>query len=143
MQNQELDALNELLKGLYMGIHAYDRFIEKAKNMGLKQKLQTIQREIREQTLIIIERIQDLDGTPIENEGILGAVQNYLVQLKVANKDDQIIKKAIEGEHLGIGMAEKTVRGHLSPESEQAVHKVLEQDRRHVQELRKLVEKML
>lgn len=139
MQNEELSALNELLKGLYMGIHAYDHFIEKAKGIELKQKFQAIQHEIREQALCIIERIQDLGGMPIESEGIVGSIQSYIVKLRIPDEDEQIVQKAIEGEQLGIGMTEKTVRGDLSAESEQIVRRVLNQDREHVRKLQEMI----
>lgn len=139
MKNEEIAALNELLKGLYMGIHAYDHFMEKAKDSDLKQKFQTIQYEIREQALRIVERVQDLGGTPVETAGLIGAFQDYLVKLRVPNEDGQIIQKAIEGEQLGIEMTEKMVRGDLSAESERVVREVLDQDRSHVDKLRAMI----
>ncbi|MCO7127407.1 PA2169 family four-helix-bundle protein [Sporolactobacillus shoreicorticis] len=139
MKNEELTALNGLLKGLYMGIHAYDHFMENAKNHDLKQTFQTIQHEIREQALRVVERIQNLGGTPIEDAGWIGAFQDYLVKLRVPHEDEQIIQKAIEGEQLGIEMTEKTVRGNLSAESERVVRELLNQDRTHVRQLKAMI----
>lgn len=138
-EQAEIRALNEWLKGQYMGLHAYDHFIEKLKDESVKREFQRIHQDLQRQASDIADRIRQLGGEPVTSEGILGAVQSYIASWRIAPCSDEIIKKALEGEQLGIEMTEKTVRGELSASSLALARRILDEDRRHVETLQRLL----
>lgn len=139
VEKEEIRALNEWLKGQYMGLHAYDHFIEKLKDESVKREFQRIHQELEQQAGEIADRIRQLGGEPVTSEGILGAVQSYIASWRIAPRSDEIIKKALEGEQLGIEMTEKTVCGDLSASSLALARRILDEDRRHVETLQRLL----
>ncbi|MCL1631523.1 PA2169 family four-helix-bundle protein [Sporolactobacillus sp. CPB3-1] len=138
VNGEEITALNDLLKGLYMGIHAYERFLVKIRDASVKQQFQTIQQGIKSQAQDVAKRIQDLNGIPVDSEGMIGAIQGYISSLQIPDDVDGIVEKAIKGETLGVEMAEKVVRGNLSSASFELVRHVLDQDREHVKQLKSI-----
>ena len=62
-------TLNTFLKGQYMGIHAYEHHIEKLKDLSIKKEFQTIQQDHKLHAMKVAERIQNLGGTPVDDEG--------------------------------------------------------------------------
>ncbi|MFT8709070.1 MAG: DUF2383 domain-containing protein [Sporolactobacillus sp.] len=138
-EKEEVNALNELLKGQYMGLHAYAHFIDKLTDASVKSLMQQIQQEIEQQTQRIAAQISQIGGTPVTSEGLLGAMQSYIASWRLSNRTDEIVTKALDGEQLGIEMAEKIVRGDLSPESLTFVRQILDQDRRHIDDLQRLL----
>jgi bacterioferritin len=125
--------LNKFLKGIYMGIHAYEHFIEKLEDEGVRAEFQRMQQEHKQNAALIAERIQDLGAVPADDEGIAGSVQGYISQLFMPDSQNAIVDKALTGEdYYAIQMSEKNVRGDLDPESRRLVEEVLDTDRRHV-----------
>ncbi|MFT8318813.1 MAG: DUF2383 domain-containing protein [Sporolactobacillus sp.] len=141
--SEEIKALNDLLKGLYMGIHAYEHFIERLKDQAMKREFQNIQQEIKSQAQNVSERVQNLKGVPMDSEGMIGAIQGYLSSLQIPDDVDGIVNKAIQGETMGIELAEKTVRGNLSSESYELVRALLDKDREHVKKLQSFIQQIV
>ena len=128
-------TLNTFLKGQYMGIHAYEHHIEKLKDLSIKKEFQTIQ-----QAMKVAERIQNLGGTPVDDEGFVGSVQGFLGQFMIPDTTEGIIKSALEGEdYYGINISEEIVKGDLDPESRKLIEDILDKDREHVVRLSRFV----
>ncbi|MDE5413527.1 ferritin-like domain-containing protein [Alkalihalobacterium chitinilyticum] len=139
--NQEhvIDTLNEFLQGQYMGIHAYEHLIERLEDDQVKKQFQMIQQNHKEHAMQVAERIQNLGGTPVDNEGVIGSIQGFMSQFTLPESTEDIIDSAIKGESdYGIGMSEKIVRGDLDPESYQLIEQIFDEDRKHVEFLRDL-----
>ncbi|MEB1807307.1 MAG: ferritin-like domain-containing protein [Bacillaceae bacterium] len=140
--NQEhvIDTLNEFLQGQYMGIHAYEHLIERLEDDQVKKQFQMIQQNHKEHAMQVAERIQNLGGTPVNNEGVIGSIQGFMSQFTLPESTEDIIESAIKGESdYGIGMSEKIVRGDLDPESYQLIEQIFDEDRKHVEFLRDLL----
>ncbi len=133
-------TLNAFLKGQYMGIHAYEHHIQKLKDSTIKKEFQNIQQDHKLHAMKVAERIQNLGGTPVDDEGLVGSVQGFLSQFKIPETTDDIIKNALVGEdHYGIKISEEIVRGDLDPESLQLIEDILNKDREHVDRLNQIV----
>lgn len=142
MDNQEnvIHTLNEFLKGQYMGIHAYEHLIEKLSDPKIKEEFQTIQQDHKQHALQVSERIQDLNGSPVSSEGVVGAAQGYISKLMIPDDTEGIMKTALKGEsHYGIEVSEEIVKGDLDPESKQLIEGILDKDRGHVDRIKQLL----
>ena len=137
-----VQELNTLLKGEYMAIHGYERFIQNAEDQKAKSELQKIQKDHKKHAILIAERIQNLGARPVEDVGIMGTIAQAFDSIK--NLPDQkdtrfILHDAYEGEQKGIQMAEEIAKGDLDEESEKLIKNILKEDRKHVQALKKLL----
>lgn len=140
MEKQSVvNTLNAFLKGQYMGIHAYEHYIENLKDPEIKKEFQRIQQDHKQHALKVAERIQNLGGVPVNNEGIVGSVQGLISQFTVPNTTEGIINSALKGEdYYGIKISEEIVQGDLDPESRKLIHDILDKDREHVNVLKQL-----
>ncbi|WP_059105010.1 DUF2383 domain-containing protein [Shouchella shacheensis] len=141
-EKQVINELNENLKGEYMGIHAYEHYIEKARDPATKAQLQQIQQDHKQHASKIAERIKNLGGKAVEDNGFMGSVNETMMKLKgVPESTKEIVKGAIKGQEMGIRSTEEIVRGDdLDPESLQIVQSNLDEDRAHIHQLNSLSE---
>jgi len=140
MENIVVRELNALLKGNYMAIHGYEKFIQNVKDPDAKSELQRIQQEHKENAALIAERIQNLGGVPEDGPGLMGTMGELMNSLKgVSGNTEFIIKDALESEDKGIKMAEEIVRGDMDSESRKLVEGILDVNRRHVSQLDSLL----
>ncbi|MGI8282576.1 bacterioferritin [Bacillus mycoides] len=140
MEKQSVvNTLNAFLKGQYMGIHAYEHYIEKLKDPEIKKEFQRIQQDHKQHALEVAERIQNLGGVPVDNEGIVGSVQGLISQFTVPDTTEEIVSSALKGEgYYGVQISEEIVQGDLDPESHMLIHDILDKDREHVNVLKQL-----
>ncbi|EDL66338.1 ferritin-like domain-containing protein [Bacillus sp. SG-1] len=135
-----IKTLNEFLRGQYMGIHAYEHLIEKIDDSGLKQRFQEIQQNHKQHAMMVAERIQKLNGTPVDDEGTIGKVQGYIGEFMIPDDKEGILQSALKGEsYYGIEISEEMVKGDLDPESRQIIEKILDEDREHVKLLESII----
>ncbi|HZH59840.1 MAG TPA: ferritin-like domain-containing protein [Metabacillus sp.] len=124
-----------------MGIRAYERFIEKLEDETVKKQFQMMQQEHKQHALQVAERIQNLGGTPVDSEGVVGSVQGFLSEFRLPDTTEGMIKSARKGENeYGIGMSEEIVRGDLDEESRHLIENILDRDRQHVKILDELLQ---
>lgn len=140
VNNHVINTLNDFLKGQYMGIHAYENYIQKISDEQIKRELQKIQQELKNDASKVAERIQNLGGKPADSEGIVGSIQGYLNHFTIPNDTSEMLEDALNGENKGIQMAKEIVRGDLDPESLQLIKELLNKDRSHVERLRGLIQ---
>ncbi|MEH7251334.1 ferritin-like domain-containing protein [Neobacillus niacini] len=139
--NNVVNTLNKFLKGQYMGIHAYEHHIQKLTDPYIKSEFQRIQQDHKNHALIVAERIQNLGGTPVDDEGVIGSIQGFIGQFRIPNTSSGIIESALMGEdYYGIQISEEIVKGDLDPESRQLIEEVLDKDRQHVDFLNRLLQ---
>ena len=135
-----IETLNTFLKGQYMGIHAYEHHIQKLTDPSIKREFQKIQQDHKNHALKVAERIQNLGGKPVDDEGLIGSVQGFIGQFKIPDSPSGIIESALKGEdNYGIKISEEIVRGDLDPESYQLIEDILNKDREHVNFLNRLL----
>ncbi|WP_214482175.1 DUF2383 domain-containing protein [Bacillus sp. SM2101] len=139
--NVVIKELNALLKGRYMGIHAYESYMQNVKDDELRKDLQQIQQNHKEHANLLAERIQNLGGKPVDNPGIVGNVKELVSEIKgFPDTKEGIVQGLIEGENTySIKMSEDIVRGDLDDESLKIVEKIIDEDRSHVQHLKNIL----
>ncbi|MDX8360393.1 DUF2383 domain-containing protein [Cytobacillus sp. IB215316] len=139
--NVVIKELNALLKGRYMGIHAYESYMQNVKDDELRKDLQQIQQNHKEHANLLAERIQKLGGKPVDNPGIVGNVKELVSEIKgFPDTKEGIVQGLIDGENTySIKMSEDIVRGDLDDESLKIVEKIIDEDRSHVQHLKNIL----
>ncbi|WP_379967978.1 DUF2383 domain-containing protein [Ectobacillus sp. sgz5001026] len=140
-QEVAIKELNAFLKGRYMGIHAYEHLIHHAQDAELKKTLQLIQQNHKQHAITVAERIQNLGGTPADDAGFIGSVQELFSNIKgYAQTKDDIVKTAIKSEEdYAVRLSEEIVKGDLDEESNVIVHHIINEDRKHTDTLKKLL----
>lgn len=140
MSSDVVKELNAFLKGQYMGIHAYEDCIQKIDNPEVKKELQKIQQEHKVHASMVAERIQNLGGRPVNNEGMIGSIQQVIARFKGHESTEAILQGALKGEdYYGITISEEIVKGDLDQESKQLIEQILDHDQRHVEQLSQLL----
>jgi bacterioferritin len=135
-----IKELNAFLKGQYMGIHAYEHLIQNLEDPELKKQFQEIQQSHKFHAQQVAERIQNLGGVPVNNEGVKGKIQGLMAQLTAPHSTEDIIERALMGEDdYGIHLSREIVKGDLDQESQQLIDEILDEDQKHVEFLRSLI----
>src|SRR5690606_11918694 len=126
--------------GEYMAIHSYEHYIQNISNPTVKKALQKIQQEHKQHASKTAERIQNLGGKPVEDNGFKLSIMEGMKKLKgIPVHTEEILKDAIRGQEMGINITEEIVKGDLDPESLQIVSANLAEDRMHIDELNSMM----
>ncbi|WMM25649.1 DUF2383 domain-containing protein [Tissierella sp. MB52-C2] len=135
---ETIKSLNELLQGEYMAIESFNNFISRLEDEKMRKSFQDIQKQHRENVEILANYIQNIGGQPDENLGMKGKMGDIMLNMELGpdSIDNEIIKKAIEGETKGVNMAEKVLRGKLDEKSRDIAGEILENDRRSIEKLK-------
>ena len=135
-----IKELNAYLKGEYTAIHSYEQYIEQVTEPAIKTELQRIQQEHKEHAAKIAERIQNLGGRAVNDNGVMLSMMEGMKRLKgTPDTTDGILQSAIHGQEMGMKMTEEIVRGDLDPESKKMVAENLDEDREHINQLNNLI----
>ncbi|NLY55081.1 MAG: DUF2383 domain-containing protein [Firmicutes bacterium] len=140
-KREVIKALNAFLKGEHMAIRSYDEFVHNVQDHSIKKELARIQQEHKQHAADIARRIQELGGKPQESTGLAGIMAWAMMEVAeiTGQTDLDIVKRALEGEDLGIKSAAKVVEGDLDPVSEKLVRQILSADQAHLGALRELI----
>ncbi|WML39561.1 DUF2383 domain-containing protein [Neobacillus sp. OS1-2] len=142
MKNEEIvvEELNTLLRGTYMGIHAFEHHIQRLDDEQVKQKFQSMQQQAKQNAQKLAERIQNLNGVPADSEGVSGKMHSLMHKVMLTNDTRDIMKDALKGvEQYGVEYSEELVRGDLDPESRKIVEEVIDTSRMQAEMLRNLL----
>ena len=116
-----------------MAIHAYDNYIHRVEDDEIKQVFQEIQKNHKQHATMIAERIQNLDGIPVDDVGFMGNAAELINSIKGSTNDPtHILKDALVGEHRGIEKSKELLHGDLDSESLTLVKRILNVDQKHV-----------
>ena len=140
MKNDVIKELNTFLEGNFMAIHAYEKYIQHINDDEIKRVLQIIQQNHKKHAMLVAERIQNLDGVPVEDVGLMGNVAEFLNKIKGSTTNpDAILKDALLGEHRGIEKSKEILKNDLDPESLELVKGILKHDQKHIVLLDELI----
>lgn len=135
-----IEELNTILRGSYMGIRSLEHYIQKMNDDALKKRFQRMQQEVKQDAQKIAERIQNLGGVPADSEGFSGSMHSYMHKAMVPDEPVSMIEEALKGmDNYGVEYSEEVVKGDLDPESKQIIKEVIDNNRRHVEQLRQLL----
>lgn len=138
---ETIKSLNKLLQGEYMAVESFNNFISKLEDENIKDVFQDIQKQHRDNIDKLAIYIQDIGGKPEENLGIKGKMADIKINMNLDSKSDikEVVGKAIEGETLGVNMAEKVLRGKLDDRSRELAGEILNNDRESIKKLKDLM----
>lgn len=135
-----VNELNVFLKGNYMAIHAYDRFIQNIHDPKVREIFKKIQRNHQRHAQLISERILELEGQPVDSAGMIGQMIDWMNTFKKETKElAHIIKDAQTGEFRGIKKSKEMLEHDLDIKSLTIVKQILEKDEEHVSMLTKIL----
>ncbi|KGX85587.1 ferritin-like domain-containing protein [Pontibacillus litoralis] len=134
-----LKTLNKFLQGQYMGIHAYEDYIQKVNDHYVRKEFQAIQQQHKRNAEQVAEHIQNLGGKPVDDEGFVGAVTGFIGRFQIPDDTDEIVRSALKGEtKYGIEMSEEMVAGKLDKESRRIIKEIIDMNRKHVEILNQM-----
>ncbi|WP_226035203.1 DUF2383 domain-containing protein [Aquibacillus saliphilus] len=142
MKNEEIviEELNTLLRGTYLGIHALEHHIQHLDNTDLKRKFQSMQQESKQNAQKLAERIQDLEGVPADSEGVSGKMHSFMHDRMLSENTRDILEDALKGvDNYGVQYSEEVAKGDLDLESKRIVEEIINNNRRHADELSQLL----
>ncbi|MFS0782544.1 DUF2383 domain-containing protein [Bacillus sp. 1P06AnD] len=143
MEQTDVKKLNQFLKGIYMGVHAYEHFIGKCDDAAIKKVLQKIQQEHKFSGIRIAERIQNLGGTPVSDEGFTGSIADFIGKWTSPDKTKEILEKALLSERTyAVEKAGKTIKGEISKDNKKLIDDILERNASHVTLLSEMLQKL-
>jgi len=143
MEQQTIQALNEVLKGEQMAIQSYSQFIREVKNPEIKETFKEIQNDHNRHMEKISQRILDLGGRPSYGTGLAGLMADakHGIESMKERKDHEIVREAFEGEDKGVTAVEKLRQGKLDDESMKLIHSLMDTEHQHIKTLEKLIQK--
>ncbi len=143
MEKGAVEELNTLLKGEQMAVEAFERFIENVDNDEVKTELQNMQKDHKNNSAKIAEKIQNLGGKVGGGTGIAGVMSNLKMKLDGIDNWNtlEILQKAYDGEDQGIAAAEKSLGANMDRDSAEIMEQVLSKDHDHLKKLAKMIEK--
>ncbi|WP_438444727.1 ferritin-like domain-containing protein [Gorillibacterium sp. sgz5001074] len=145
MSEQTVKALNQFLKGRYMGIDQYEHYIAHTKDSRLKAELGKLQEETRRQAESVARRIQELGGEPADGTGPIGKLQEAFKNLKgYPEQPVDILHDLLTAEKkYALDRSHEIVEGELDPQSAALVRHILDQDQEHARRLSRLLQERL
>jgi bacterioferritin len=134
MENTVTNELNVVLKGEFMAMESFEKFIHHIPDLNAKNELKKIQQNHKKHTDQITQRIQTLGGKPSSGVGMSGKVAEIISDIKDITKTDPVfyLQEAYSGEAKGIKMAREIVKGDLDKESMNLIDQILDEDNSHL-----------
>lgn len=134
MQQNVVKELNAVLKGERMAVESYERFIRDTKDENLRREFESFQQDHIRHAGELAARITELGGRPEGDTGVAGSMADayWGIRETLGIKQEDILKKAYDGEDKGIAKVEEIIKGDLDDHSHQLVQRLLEEDHRHL-----------
>jgi bacterioferritin (cytochrome b1) len=141
LKDTSIAELNTVLKGEFMAIDSYGKFIDKVNNQQIKTELQNIQSSHKKQAMNLSNRIKALGGNPAKGLGITGKTLEKLSGIKDIgrNNENHFLQKAYNGEKSGIKMVSEIVKGDLDKDSNSLINSMISEDNTHLEALKSLL----
>lgn len=132
--------LDNYLKGMYMGIDAFNNLIEKCNNPSLKSILCEVVQNYTSHASTLSNRILDLGETPSEGVGLAGKFSEIFNNIKniTINSDSEILQLAYENCKTGVIMGQKFLQEnskYLDEVSLNLITNMLHEDEKYLQKL--------
>lgn len=127
------EALNDNLKGIYMGIDIFKKYENKCKSPELKKLLKEVITLYTKEATTVSNKISSLGHSPAKDVGILGKASEIIYNIKTitADTDSEILEESIKAFKTGIIMFQKFIdeKGHeLDKESINLVKDIIKEN---------------
>ncbi|MBK1809199.1 DUF2383 domain-containing protein [Clostridium sp. YIM B02505] len=125
--------LNRFLKGIQMGIEAFENLQHKANENSLKQCFLQVQSTYLSHSNILRERIEQLGGVPKEGVGITGKFAEVYEKLKnlTVDSDEEVILEAYKACKTGFTMGDRFIEDtdNLDPISKGIIETIVKDNK--------------
>ncbi|SCN26095.1 Bacterioferritin (cytochrome b1) [Clostridium sp. N3C] len=137
-----IEELNAYLKGEYMAIDSYKKYINKATDPAVKADLECILQDHTRHAQLIADRIRQLGGEPAQSVDLMGKMGQLMNSIKnITEKSDvEICQEACYWEEQGSKMGMEVVKGDLDPTSCALIKDIYAKDMEHIDKLKKHIE---
>lgn len=110
----QIEEMNKFLKGIHMGGNTFKDYLDKAKDVELKNNLVKIIESFKRHEEAITNRIEQLGGNPADNLGVMGAMASFFEKVKLisVNNDFDVCQHAVEAIKMGIQQGNKFIQEH-------------------------------
>ncbi len=136
----EVEALNLLLRGELAAIETYRQALDKAAKETGAAELEALQRDHRDASGLLWQRVQKLAGEPAKSSGAWGAFAKAIEGAAKLFGDVTALAILKEGEEHGAGMYRDALEGTaLGSESKDLVRPLLAKQKEHVAALVPLI----
>lgn len=136
MADEEAESLQKVLKGEYMGIDAYQTYLNKLHNDFIRHDLERHEMDLRRMATELESFIRDrYNGAP-GGSGLAGEMAGIQASFHLRGdpSDPKVLDAMYEGVKMGVDQTEK-VLAHLDDESRELVEKHLEKNKRMLKEI--------
>lgn len=141
MDNKEnIDTLQELLKGEHMAIHIYDKTKNIQGDGQVMEMLGKFQQEHQKHAEQLSNRIKELGGQPNEGTGMAGMMAGVSSVINSIRGPEELLKQVYDGEDKGIHSYEDRV-DDLDPVSQELVRTIMSEDHEHLKFFKARMEK--
>lgn len=145
MNNEEVIAtLNNLLQGAYIGIAAYNRYLNRIDDYDLRHRLE--KQEVLHQRIAheLASYIRDLGGVPRDNAGLKGTMANFMVDMHLSGNRSsfEVLNLIADGLRMAIDSLEQAAM-ELDGNSKALVEKHLMHDRAMYREIEEYKRRLL
>ncbi|WP_284641280.1 DUF2383 domain-containing protein [Paenibacillus silviterrae] len=138
-KDKTVTMLNDYLKGVYMGVHSYETYIQHVKSPEVKRAFQEIQQSHKKEAADLAERIQNLNGTAADGPGLIDSIAGTISNKwkGVSEETAELIQEAIKGERMGIEQSEKLLQQELDDTSRKLIERIRQSAENHIKQLEK------
>lgn len=136
MSDQQMMALQKILKGEYVGVDSYQKFLNRLHDNEIRRDLERHEQDLRDMITELTSHLRDQYNFAPEGPGWMGMMADIQSKMQtIGNPDDQkIIDHIYDGVKMGIDQTEQEL-AKLQGESRKIVEKHLERNKRILEEV--------
>ena len=131
MDRQQIDTLNELLKGEHMAMNIYGKVKGIQQDGQVAQMLSSFEQDHQRHAEQLTQRITELGGEPKGSTGLSGIMADINSVFNSLRGPEELLKQVYNGEDKGIHAYEDRI-DEIDPISQEIVRKIMKEDHEHL-----------
>jgi Domain of unknown function (DUF2383). len=131
--SQQIETLNELLKGEHIAIDIYVKTKGLQKDVQVAEMLANFENDHKQHAELLKKRINDLGGIPKGGTGLSGIMANLAATVNSYRGPEQLLKHLYEGEDDGIHAYEDRI-DKLDQVSQDIVRQITTEEHEHLKQ---------
>ena len=137
--SQQIESLNELLKGEHMAIDIYVKIKGLQKDIQVAEMLSDFETDHKQHAELLIKRINDLGGIPKGGTGLSGVMANLVATVNSYRGPERLLKYLYDGEDKGVHAYEDRI-DELDPASQDVLRQIAREDHEHLKQFKSRME---
>ena len=136
---QQIETLNELLKGEHIAIDIYLKTKGLQKDTQVAEMLSDFENDHKQHAELLIKRINDLGGIPKSGIGLSGIMASLVAKINSYRGPEQLLKYLYDGEDKGIHALEDRI-DELDSLSQNVARQIAREDHEHLKQFKSRME---